>query len=144
MNLQFSARSENESFARVAIAAFLIPLDPDLDALTEVKTVISEAVTNAIIHGYNGDEEGIVTLTAELDMDSGRIEIEVRDEGCGIRDIEEACQPLFTSKPELERSGMGFTIMDNFMDEMIIESRVGIGTTVKISKNFSKNNLMVH
>ncbi len=144
MNLQFSALSENESFARVAIAAFMMTLDPSLDELTEIKTVVSEAVTNSIIHGYEMEKGGIVYLSASIDSETGKLEIEVRDEGCGIMDLEEARQPLFTSKPELERSGMGFTIIENFMDEMVVESHPGIGTSIRVTKFFSKNNMMVH
>jgi len=132
MTLQFESRSENESFARVTVAAFVSQLDPTLDELTDIKTVISEAVTNAIIHGYEGRTDGVITISAVIRNDT--VHIEVRDEGRGIEDVEQARQPLYTSKPELERSGMGFTIIENFMDEMDIESAIGKGTTVRMAK----------
>lgn len=136
MHLQFKAISENESFARVTVAAFITQLDPTLDELTEIKTVVSEAVTNAIIHGYENDPSGVVYISVILD--GNKAELEIRDQGKGITDIEEAKQPLFTTKPELERSGMGFTIMENFMDEMTVQSESGEGTVVRLIKHLSK------
>src|SRR5690554_6089298 len=116
MELSFSALSQNESFARVTVGAFVAQLDPTMDELTEIKTVVSEAVTNAIIHGYHEKSDGMIYLEVELEEDIVRLSIQ--DKGIGIHDLDEARQPLFTSKPELERSGMGFTIMENFMDEV--------------------------
>jgi stage II sporulation protein AB (anti-sigma F factor) len=133
MELRFPSRSENESFARVAVASFVSQLDPTMEELTDIKTVVSEAVTNAVIHGYEEREDGIITIRTEIE--GSRVFIEIRDEGVGIRDIDQARQPLFTSKPELERSGMGFTIMENFMDEVEIISEPGRGTTVRMVKN---------
>jgi len=132
MTLQFPSRSENESFARVTVAAFVSQLDPTLDELTDIKTVVSEAVTNAIIHGYEGRQDGIITIRAEIDGETVRIEVE--DAGKGIEDIEQARQPLYTSRPELERSGMGFTIIENFMDETEIISAPGKGTLIRMAK----------
>ncbi len=132
MNLKFSAVSDNESFARVAVGAFIAQLDPTMDEMTEIKTVVSEAVTNAIIHGYNSQPDGMVYIYVSLDQ--GLMELTIRDEGVGITDLDEARQPLFTTKPELERSGMGFTIMENFMDEMKVVSEPMIGTTVYLKK----------
>jgi len=132
MKLQFTSRSENEAFARITVAAFVSQLDPTLNELTDIKTVISEAVTNAIIHGYENEAEGLITISARIEDDTVHITIE--DQGSGIQDIEQAIQPLFTSKPELERSGMGFTIMENFMDNMEITTRLGEGTIVRMSK----------
>lgn len=137
MHLQFSALSQNESFARVTVAAFIAQLDPTMDELTEIKTVVSEAVTNAIIHGYDNDPEGIVYISASIE--DGLIKLTIRDEGIGIHDIEEARQPLFTSKPELERSGMGFTIMENFMDELEIDSYPGKGTIIRLTKHLTNS-----
>ncbi|GMB07777.1 stage II sporulation protein AB (anti-sigma F factor) [Thermolongibacillus altinsuensis] len=137
MHLQFSALSQNESFARVTVAAFVAQLDPTMDELTEIKTVVSEAVTNAIIHGYENDPNGIVYISVVLEDHAVRLTI--RDEGKGIVDVEEARQPLFTTKPELERSGMGFTIMENFMDEVRIHSEVNKGTTVELIKYLTKS-----
>ncbi|BDG36664.1 MULTISPECIES: anti-sigma F factor [Bacillaceae] len=137
MHLQFSALSQNESFARVTVAAFVAQLDPTMDELTEIKTVVSEAVTNAIIHGYNNDPNGIVYISVVIE--DGVVHLTIKDEGVGIANIEEARQPLFTTKPELERSGMGFTIMENFMDEVVVQSEVNKGTTVYLKKYITKS-----
>lgn len=142
MNLQFSARSENESFARVSVAAFIAQLDPTMDELTEIKTVVSEAVTNAIIHGYESDSEGLVSIHLETEDDVVRMTIQ--DNGIGIKNLEEAKMPLYTTKPELERSGMGFTIMENFMDEVEIETSEGNGTTIHLMKLLTKNKALSH
>ncbi|WP_334077088.1 anti-sigma F factor [Paenibacillus sanfengchensis] len=132
MKLQFAAKSENESFARVTVAAFVSQLDPTMDEITDLKTVVSEAVTNSIIHGYDGDPEGIVTISAAIEGDT--VILTVEDQGRGIEDVELAKQPLYTSKPELERSGMGFTIMENFMDEFDVTSEMGGGTSIRMKK----------
>ncbi|WP_042346227.1 anti-sigma F factor [Bacillus massiliigorillae] len=137
MLLQFSAQSQNESFARVTVAAFVAQLDPTMDELTEIKTVVSEAVTNAIIHGYENDANGIVTIEASIE--DFVVDLVIKDEGVGIEDIEEAKQPLFTTKPELERSGMGFTIMENFMDELSIVSHKGEGTIIRLKKHVANS-----
>jgi stage II sporulation protein AB (anti-sigma F factor) len=137
MHLQFSALSQNESFARVTVAAFIAQLDPTMDELTELKTVVSEAVTNAIIHGYNNDANGIVYISVVLE--DGTIHMTIRDNGIGIDDVEEARQPLFTTKPELERSGMGFTIMENFMDEIHVQSIPHGGTTIRLTKHLANS-----
>ncbi len=136
MQIQFSALSQNESFARVTVAAFIAQLDPTMDELTEIKTVVSEAVTNAIIHGYEQNPAGIVYISVTIDDDM--IDLIIRDNGVGIADIEEARQPLFTTKPDLERSGMGFTIMENFMDKLEVESHPGSGTTIRLIKYVTK------
>lgn len=135
MKLEFVSKTNNEAFARIAVAAFVSQLDPTIDELSDIKTAVSEAVTNSIIHGYE-DEEGIVKITAKLFGNT--VEIEVSDNGKGIANIEEARKPLYTSKPNMERSGMGFTIMENFMDSMEVESIVGLGTKVTMSKIISK------
>jgi len=141
MTLSFASRSENESFARVAVAAFVSQLDPTMDELTDIKTVVSEAVTNAIIHGYDNRKDGVITIEASIEDEM--IMIEVKDQGAGITDLETAMQPLYTSKPELERSGMGFTIMENFMDHMEVSTAVGEGTTVRLKKRIkSKETLL--
>ncbi len=139
MNLEFSALSQNESFARITVASFVAQLDPTMDELTEIKTVVSEAVTNAIIHGYESDPKGIIYISVSMDLEEQTVEVSIKDKGIGIRDVEEARQPLYTTKPELERSGMGFTIMENFMDEIMIESSRGEGTTIRLMKNLSKS-----
>ncbi|WP_435925168.1 anti-sigma F factor [Paenibacillus sp. DYY-L-2] len=132
MTLQFAAKSENESFARVTVAAFVSQLDPTMDEITDLKTVVSEAVTNSIIHGYDNDPSGIVTISATIEGDT--VTLTVEDKGRGIEDVELAKQPLYTSKPELERSGMGFTIMENFMDEFDVTSEMGGGTSIRMKK----------
>lgn len=132
MKVSFTSRSENEAFARITVAAFVSQMDPTLEQLDEIKTVVSEAVTNAIIHGYNSSEDGIVTVEASIEGDV--FSLSISDEGAGIEDLELARQPLFTSRPELERSGMGFTIMENFMDEFDVETRQGGGTKLRMKK----------
>ena len=133
MKLEFISKSNNEAFARVVAAAFVSQLDPTLEELADVKTAVSEAVTNAIIHGYE-NKSGYVVMICRLYSDS--VEIIVKDEGKGIEDIELARQPLYTSKPEMERSGMGFTVMESFMDRVDVVSEVGKGTTVTMYKTF--------
>ena len=135
MKLEFSSKTSNEAFARIAVAAFVSQLDPTIDELSDIKTAVSEAVTNSIIHGY-GDEEGIVKVNAKLFLDT--VQIEISDSGKGIEDVEVAMRPLYTSKPDLERSGMGFTIMESFMDEIRVESALGFGTKVFMKKKISQ------
>jgi stage II sporulation protein AB (anti-sigma F factor) len=142
MKLEFASRSENEGFARVAVAAFVSQLDPQIDELTDVKTVVSEAVTNAIIHGYDHRKDGIITITTRIKDD--RVYLTVEDSGAGIEDLELAKQPLYTSKPELERSGMGFTIMENFMDEVEVVSAVGIGTRITMMKRIESKKALTN
>lgn len=131
MKLEFLSKSNNESFARIAVAAFAMQLDPTIEELSDIKTAVSEAVTNSIIHGYE-EKEGIVKINCKLFANS--IEIEIIDDGKGIENIEKAREALYTSKPELERSGMGFTIMESFMDELKVESSLGSGTKVTMKK----------
>lgn len=134
MKLSFPSKSQNEAFARIVVAAFASQLDPSIEELADVKTAVSEAVTNAIIHAYE-NTIGLIEIEARL-LNHETIEIIVKDFGKGIKDIEKAREPLYTSKPELERSGMGFTIMENFMDSLEVESTPGQGTTVKMVKTF--------
>lgn len=140
MEIKFSALSQNESFARVTVGAFVAQLDPTMEEITEIKTVVSEAVTNAIIHGYHNQPEGMVYISVTLE--NGGIELTIKDEGIGIDNIDEARQPLYTTKPDLERSGMGFTIMENFMDEIRVISEPMMGTTVYLKKYLSKSKAM--
>lgn len=133
LRLQFPSRSENESLARVAVASFVAQLDPTMDELTELKTAVSEAVTNAIIHGYE-DTEGEIRIKCGLRDRTAHIVIE--DDGIGISDVEEAKQPMYTSRPELERSGMGMTIMESFVDFLEVYSSIGHGTRIVMSKTF--------
>ena len=131
MKLEFLSKSNNEAFARITVAAFASQLDPTIEELADIKTAVSEAVTNSIIHAYDG-KDGIVKIVCKISGNS--IQIEISDTGKGIEDIETAKQPLYTSKPDLERSGMGFTIMESFMDDMKVESILGLGTKVTLKK----------
>lgn len=133
MKLEFISQSKNESFARVVVAAFASQLDPTIEELSDIKTAVSEAVTNSIIHGYEYGE-GMVTI--ETKIEDNKVEIIVKDKGKGIEDVNKAMEPFYTSKPELERSGMGFTVMETFMDSLEVESQVGQGTKVKMVKYF--------
>lgn len=135
MKLEFLSRSVNESFARIAVAAFASQLDPTIEEIADIKTSVSEAVTNCIIHAYPNTEGWIKVHSKIFDNE---IEIEISDTGEGIADIEEAREPLYTTKGNLERSGMGFTIMENFMDELKVESIVELGTKVTMRKKFRK------
>lgn len=135
MTLSFIAKSENESLARMAIMSFIAELDPTIDELSEIKTIISEAVSNAIIHGYEGDERGIVTMHAVRGGDT--IQVTIQDFGQGITNVEQAMEPLYTSKATLERSGMGFTIMESFADDLVVDSVVGEGTSITFTKKIS-------
>ena len=136
MKMEIPARSENESFVRVVVAAFVARIDPTLEELNEVKTAVSEAVTNCILHGYDNSEEGIIWITASLE--GNKFSLEIEDRGKGIADIERAREPLYTEKPELERAGMGFSIMENFMDELYVESALGMGTRIRMLRSFGK------
>ena len=131
MKIQFLNKSANEGFARVSVAAFVTQLDVTVEQLADIKTAVSEAVTNSIVHGYEG-LTGYVTVECELCDDT--VYITVSDCGRGISDIELARKPLYTSRPELERSGMGFTVMVTFMDTVEVTSSLGLGTVVKMSK----------
>ncbi len=135
MELSFLSKSNNEAFARITVAAFAAQLDPTIEELADIKTAVSEAVTNCIIHGYE-DTEGIIKVRATL-LDNC-LEVEISDNGKGIEDVELARKPLYTTKGNLERSGMGFTIMESFMDEVKIHSVVGIGTKVTMKKKIKK------
>ena len=135
MKLEFISRSSNEAFARITVAAFASQLDPTIEELSDIKTAVSEAVTNCIIHGYE-NKQGIVKIQCKLKND--QIIIEISDSGKGIENVDMAKEPLYTTKPNLERSGMGFTIMESFMDEMKVESIVGIGTKVTMKKTIKK------
>lgn len=135
MSLEFIAKSENEAFARVAVAAFISQLDPTIDEMSDVKTAVSEAVTNAIIHGYENEKDKMIKI--ETEIIGNEVIIAISDKGKGIDDIKQAMEPLYTSRPDLERSGMGFTVMETFMDELHVESEKGIGTRVVIKKKFN-------
>lgn len=135
MKLEFISKSSNEAFARVAVAAFAAQLDPTIEELADIKTAVSEAVTNSIIHGYE-DKQGLIKVMCRLM--GNKIIIEISDKGKGIEDVEAAKEPLYTTKPNLERSGMGFTIIESFMDSMEIESILGLGTKVTMTKTIKE------
>ena len=136
MKLEFISKSNNEAFARISVAAFAAQLDPTIEELADIKTAVSEAVTNCIIHGYE-DREGIVKIVCKISANT--LTVEISDTGKGIENIEMAKRPLYTSKPNLERSGMGFTIMENFMEDMNVESILGLGTKVTMKKTIKKD-----
>ena len=133
--IELMSKSQNEGFARVAIAAFVSQLDPTIEELSDVKTAVSEAVTNSIIHGYENRKEDIIRIEATIS--GNEVTIIVEDFGVGIKDVKKAMEPLYTSKPELERSGMGFTVMETFMDSLEVESKEGKGTKVVMKKKFN-------
>ena len=135
MQVIFDSLSSNESFARVTVAAFMTSLNPTVEEVSDVKTAVSEAVTNAIIHGY---ENQVHKISIRCRTKGQTLYLEVRDEGKGIEDIEQAMEPLYTTKPELERSGMGFSFMEAFMDELHVTSRAGSGTTVRMRKKIGR------
>jgi len=135
MTLSFVAIEENEALARMAMTCFITPLDPTIEEISEFKTIVSEAVTNAIIHGYECDGKSLVTVHAVIE--ENKVTMTVRDEGMGIFDVEQAMEPMFTTRPFMERSGMGFTIMESFADSLSVESVLGNGTIVKFEKTFS-------
>ena len=130
--VSFLALSENEAFARMVAAAFVLPLNPTIEELADIKTAISEAVTNAILHGYNQDGRGMVTMHCK--REDRKLTFIVSDQGVGIENVEQAMEPLYTSKPELERSGMGFSFMEAFMDSLSVESSPGNGCRVTMEK----------
>ena len=142
VSVSFDARSVNEGFARMVVMGFMIEMNPTMDELTDVKTAVSEAVTNAIIHGYERTEEqeneDMQTEVPQVEMrclrEGQNLTIIVEDQGVGIADVEQVRQPFFTTKPEMERSGMGFSFMESFMDEVEIQSQPGVGTRIIMHK----------
>ena len=137
MQLEFLSLPENEGFARVAVSAFAVQMNPTLDVLADIKTAVSEAVTNAIVHGYE-QGLGMVKIKAVLDNDK-TLHLSISDQGKGISDIRRAMEPFFTTQPEKERSGMGFSVMQTFMDSVRVESSPGLGTTVFMDKKLGEN-----
>jgi stage II sporulation protein AB (anti-sigma F factor) len=135
MLLEFESKSQNESFARTVVAAFAAQLDPTIEELADIKTAVSEAVTNSIIHGYS---DCLGTIKMHCIISGNEILVEIIDEGAGIENIEKAMEPLYTTRPELERSGMGFSFMEAFMDELEVESVIGKGTVIRMKKKVGK------
>ena len=136
LELIIDSKSENESFARVAVAAFCTRLDPTLEEITDIKTAVSEAVTNCIVHGYEG---GKGKIYINVNITGNTVEVIVKDNGIGIENIEKAMEPLYTTKPEQERSGMGFSFMEAFMDELEVSSARNKGTTVIMRKKIGES-----
>ena len=137
IRLEMDSLSRNEEFARVVAAVFMSRLNPTLEEMDDVRTAVSEAVTNAVIHGYNGGE-GIISMELEADVESRRLYIWVRDTGRGIADVKKAMEPMFTTDPSGERSGMGFSFMEAFMDRLEVESALGEGTQVMMEKRIGR------
>ena len=135
MQITFAAKSENEGFARVSVASFLTQLNPTVEEVADVKTAVSEAVTNAIIHGY---EQRVEKIKIHCSIENQLFTVEISDRGKGIANVEKAMEPMFTTKPEDDRSGMGFSFMEAFMDTVEVESKVGEGTSVKMTKTIGK------
>jgi len=135
MHLEFDSKSENERFARVTAAAFATQLNPIMEEISDIKTAVSEAVTNAIVHGYDGGEG---TVYMDACIQNRTITITIKDTGVGIEDINKAMEPLYTTKPDEERAGMGFMFMEAFMDDLEVESKVGKGTTVIMRKTIAE------
>ena len=136
MSLSFPSKSSNEAFARSAVSAFVIGLDPTVAELSDIKTAVSEAVTNCIVHGYRR-ESGTVYINGKI-YENNKVVIKIRDKGCGIADVHQAMEPLFTTKPDSERCGMGFAFMEAFMDSLEVESRPGEGTRVTMKKKIGR------
>ncbi len=132
MKLTVEGRSCNEAFARSAVASFLAVLDPNIEEISDIKTAVSEAVTNCIVHGYR-EEIGNIYIRVRI-FEGARVSISIRDKGCGIPDIKKAMEPLFTTCENGERAGLGFSIMGSFMDKLRVRSRLGAGTTVTLEK----------
>lgn len=137
MKIILPSHSINEGTARAAVSAFVIQSDPTVEELSDIRTAVSEAVTNAIVHGYRGTE-GRIEITLKF-LASRELYIRIKDSGCGISDVEQAMEPLFTTAPEEERSGLGFSVMESFMDKLTVKSKVGKGTTVTMRKRLGKN-----
>ncbi len=138
MLMQIPAKSENESFARSVVAAFCVGLNPTVDEINDVKTAVSEAVTNCVVHGYQRRQSNDDLITIECKLFSGMLEVVISDQGVGIPDIAQAMEPFFTTEPNGERSGMGFTVMQSFMDKISVNNQSGGGTVVSMQKNFTK------
>ena len=139
MEIRFDSRSENEGFARVSVASFLTQLNPTVEEVADVKTAVSEAVTNAIIHGY---EQRVETVRIHCSIENQLFTVEISDRGKGIANVEKAMEPMFTTKPEDDRSGMGFSFMEAFMDTVEVESKAGEGTSVKMTKTIGKGSII--
>lgn len=137
MKIILPSHSVNEGAARAAVSSFLIQADPTVEELSDIRTAVSEAVTNAIVHGYRGTK-GVIEIMVRLLADR-EIYIKIKDKGCGIPDVKQAMEPLFTTAPEEERSGLGFSVMESFTDKLRVTSKTGKGTTVTMRKRLGNN-----
>lgn len=137
MKISFLSKSENESFARASVSSFIAQLDPRIDELADIRTAVSEAVTNSIVHAYR-NKEGIVSVTVKI-SDQRTVYIQISDRGCGIEDVEKAREPLYTTAANEERAGLGFAVMESFMDKLTVSSRLGYGTSVTMIKKLAVN-----
>lgn len=137
ISLSFPSKSCNEAFARSAVAAFVINLDPTINELSDIKTAVSEAVTNCIVHGYRRSS-GTIYIKGKI-TDDNKLTLKIRDKGCGIEDVKKAMEPLYTTAPEEERAGLGFAVMQSFCDKVRVKSAIGKGTTVTLEKMISSN-----
>lgn len=137
MKLSFPSKSCNEAFARSAVSAFIMNLDPTLNELSDLKTAVSEAVTNCIVHGYRR-QNGIIYISGKITEDN-KVTIKIRDKGCGIENVKQAMQPLFTTAPEEERAGLGFAVMQSFCDKVSVKSQPQKGTTVTLQKQLGQD-----
>ena len=135
VHLEFDSKSVNERFARVTVAAFATQLNPIIEEISDIKTAVSEAVTNAIVHGYEGKEG---TIYMDVEISGNKLSLRIHDDGVGIADVEKAMEPLFTTRPQEERAGMGFMFMEAFMDDLRVESEPGAGTTVFMEKTIGE------
>ena len=140
LKLQILSLSENESFARSCVASFCLPLNPSIETITDIKTAVSEAVTNCVVHAYPSKPE---IIDIEVRLNDQEIYISIKDSGVGILDVNKAKEPFFTSKPNNERSGMGFTVMESFMDSVIVNSKVNQGTEVILIKKLEEENIAI-
>lgn len=138
MSMQIPAKSENESFARAVVAAFCVGLNPTIDEISDIKTAVSEAVTNCVVHAYQKRQSNQDIITIECKLFTDMLEVSIRDYGIGISDIKKAMEPFYTSEPSGERSGMGFTVMQSFMDSISVNNQSGGGTVVTMQKVFTK------
>ncbi len=143
MSMQIPAKSENESFARAVVAAFCVGLNPTIDEVSDIKTAVSEAVTNCVVHAYQKRQSKDDLITIECKLFSQMLEVTISDCGVGISNIKQAMEPFYTTEPDNERSGMGFTVMQSFMDSISVNNRNGGGTVVTMRKHFTKEKAQV-
>ena len=143
MSMQIPAKSENESFARAVVAAFCVSLNPTIDEISDIKTAVSEAVTNCVVHAYRKRQSNDDMIVLECKLYPQMLEVKISDRGVGIPNIQQAMEPFYTTEPDNERSGMGFTVMQSFMDKILVNNQIGGGTVVTMQKVFTKESKQV-